>query len=116
MPEEVYATTWKRLFDPGEFEPNGFIATLDGKAVGLVHYILHRTCWSQKNNCYLQDLFADPEVRGTGIGRKLIEAVYGEADRQGITNIYWMTHETNEVGRRLYDRIARRTGFIEYER
>ncbi len=32
-PEEVYATTWKRLFDPGEFEPNGFIATLDGRAV-----------------------------------------------------------------------------------
>ena len=21
VPEEVYATTWKRLFDPGEFEP-----------------------------------------------------------------------------------------------
>ena len=116
VPEEVYVSTWDRLFDAGEFEPNGFIAVQDGKAIGLVHYILHRTCWSQKNNCYLQDLYADPDVRGTGVGRKLIEAVYAEADRQGITNVYWMTHETNEVGRRLYDRIARRTGFIEYER
>ena len=51
VPEEVYATTWKRLFDPGEFEPNGFIATLDGKAVGLVHYILHRTSGSAKRSC-----------------------------------------------------------------
>lgn len=116
VPDAVYDTTWKRLFDAGEFEPNGFIAIQDGKAVGLVHYILHRTCWSPKNNCYLQDLYADPDVRGTGVGRKLIEAVYAEADRQAITNIYWMTHETNTVGRQLYDRIARRTGFIEYER
>lgn len=116
LPEETYATTWTRLFTDSEFEPNGFIAVSDGKAVGLVHYILHRTCWSPRNNCYLQDLYADPDVRGTGVGRKLIEAVYAEADRQGITNVYWMTHETNEVGRRLYDRIARRTGFIEYER
>jgi GNAT superfamily N-acetyltransferase len=116
LPEDVYATTWARLFDPGDYEPNGFIAIREGKAVGLVHYILHRTCWSQKNNCYLQDLYAGPDVRGTGIGRKLIEAVYEEADRQGITNVYWMTHETNDVGRRLYDRVARRTGFIEYER
>nr|WP_295467551.1 GNAT family N-acetyltransferase [Mesorhizobium sp.] len=116
LPDEIYVTTWKRLFDPGEYEPNGFIARLDGRAIGLVHYILHRTCWSQKNNCYLQDLYADPDVRGTGVGRKLIEAVYAEADRQGITNVYWMTHETNATARQLYDRIARRTGFIEYER
>lgn len=116
LPDEIYATTWKRLFDPGEYEPNGFIAHVDGRAVGLVHYILHRTCWSAKNNCYLQDLYADPDVRGTGVGRKLIEAVYAEADRQGITNVYWMTHETNTTARQLYDRIARRTGFIEYER
>ena len=116
LAETVYVETWRRLFAEGEFEPRGFIALLDGRAVGLTHYLYHRSCWSLVDNCYLQDLFADPEVRGTGIGRKLIEAVYGEADRQGITNIYWMTHETNEVGRRLYDRIARRTGFIEYER
>ncbi|TIO37609.1 MAG: GNAT family N-acetyltransferase, partial [Mesorhizobium sp.] len=68
LPEEVYDVTWKRLFTPGEFEPKGFIATLEGKAVGLTHYLYHRSCWSEVNTCYLQDLFADPEVRGKGIG------------------------------------------------
>ncbi len=46
VPEEVYDTTWKRLFTPGQFEPRGFIALDGGKAVGLTHYLYHRSCWS----------------------------------------------------------------------
>ena len=113
--EEVYATTWKRLFAQGEFEPKGFVARLDGKAVGLTHYLYHRSCWSEVNNCYLQDLFADPDVRGKGVGRALIMAVHDAAGRLGVTNVYWMTHETNATARKLYDSVARRTGFIEYD-
>lgn len=114
VPEEVYETTWKRLFTTGEYEPKGFIALIDGKPVGLVHYLFHRTCWTVANNCYLQDLFADPEVRGKGVGAALIEAVTREAAKAGVTNVYWMTHETNTTARRLYDRVARLTGFIKY--
>ena len=115
LPEEGYATTWERLFSGGEFEPKGFIAHLDGKAVGLTHYLYHRSGWSLVNNCYLQDLFADPEARGKGVGAVLIEAVRQEAAKIGVTNVYWMTHETNATARKLYDRVARRTGFIEYD-
>ena len=64
-PEEVYAATWERLFTPGEYEPRGFLALLDGKPVGLVHYMDHRTTWTVSNNCYLQDLFTAPEARGS---------------------------------------------------
>lgn len=113
--EDVYRTTWKRLFDAGEFEPKGMLAVVDGKAVGLVHYLYHRSCWSLVNNCYLQDLFADPSVRGSGVGRALIEAVHAQAAAVGVANVYWMTHETNDVARTLYDRVAKRTGFIEYD-
>ena len=113
--DEVYATTWKRLFTQGEFEPKGFIARLDGRAVGLTHYLYHRSCWSEVDNCYLQDLFADPDVRGKGVGRALIVAVQEAPGRLGVTNVYWMTHETNATARKLYDSVARRTGFIEYD-
>ncbi|MEI5678729.1 MULTISPECIES: GNAT family N-acetyltransferase [unclassified Mesorhizobium] len=115
VPEEVYQTTWKRLFTQGEYEPKGFIALLDGKPVGLTHYMYHRSCWSVVNNCYLQDLFADPDVRGKGVGAALIEAVKQEAAKIGVSNVYWMTHETNATARKLYDYVARRTGFIEYD-
>lgn len=113
--ETVYDTTWARLFADGEFEPRGLLAMLDGKPVGLVHYLFHRSCWSIEGNCYLQDLFSDPAARGKGVGAALIDAVREAAGKRGVTNVYWMTHETNATARRLYDRVARRTAFIEYD-
>ena len=115
LPAETGELTWKRLFTPGEYEPRGFIALLDSKPVGLTHYMYHRSCWAEANNCYLQDLFADPDIRGKGVGSALIDAVKQEAKAAGVTNVYWMTHETNATARKLYDRVARRTGFIEYD-
>ncbi|QPC85818.1 GNAT family N-acetyltransferase [Mesorhizobium sp. NBSH29] len=113
--EDVYKRTWKRLFTEGEFEPKGFLALNDDVPAGLVHYLYHRSCWSLVNNCYLQDLYTSAEARGTGIGSALIEAVRDEAGKLGVKNVYWMTNETNATARKLYDRVARRTGFIEYD-
>lgn len=115
-PEEVYATTFARLCsgEPGEFR--GSLALLDGAPVGLVHYLFHRTCWAVANTCYLQDLYAAPEARGLGIGRALIETVYGEADKAGAASVYWMTQDFNTTARQLYDRIAVKTPFIRYNR
>ena len=114
--EEVYATTFDRLLDPGRPQQDGLIAVQDGRAVGLVHYIFHPHNWRVEDVCYLQDLYADPEVRGTGIGRALIEAVYDAADENGTPAVYWMTQDFNETARRLYDRIAQVTPFIKYQR
>jgi GNAT superfamily N-acetyltransferase len=44
-----------------------------GRGVGLVHVIVHAHGWQDAPVTYLQDLYADPEVRGKGVGRALIE-------------------------------------------
>ncbi|WP_245318400.1 MULTISPECIES: hypothetical protein [unclassified Mesorhizobium] len=36
-------TTFSRFVSEGEFKPNGFIAMVNEKPVGLVQYIQHRT-------------------------------------------------------------------------
>ena len=64
------------------------------RAVGLVHHVRHRSCWTIGDYIYLQDLFVSPEVRGAGIGRRLIEYVYGLARAQGCSRVHWLTHET----------------------
>lgn len=116
VPEEVYATTFSRLLgdDPQDF--SGFLALVGGRPMGLVHFLFHRHCWKIENVCYLQDLYVDPQARGTGLGRKLIEAVYAAADANGTPAVYWLTQDFNTTGRRLYDRIAQVTPFIRYVR
>jgi GNAT superfamily N-acetyltransferase len=116
VPEPVYATTFARLLDAGRPQQNGLIAEQDGRAVGLVHYIYHPHNWRLEDVCYLQDLYADPDVRGTGVGRALIEAVYDAADANGTPSVYWLTQDFNATARRLYDRIAQVTPFIKYQR
>jgi GNAT superfamily N-acetyltransferase len=114
LPETVTRTTWARFFDPAE-PVHALVAEADGGAlVGLVHYLFHRTTTSIAPTCYLNDLFATPETRGTGVGRALIEAVYDRARQAGLARVYWLTHETNTVARRLYDRVSAKSGFIVY--
>ena len=116
VPEEVYATTWERLFDDDPNEFSCLVAEDGGKLVGIVHYLFHRHCWKVENVCYLQDLYADASVRGTGVGRALIEAVYKAADEAGAPSVYWLTQEFNHTARKLYDRIGAQTPFIRYNR
>ena len=113
---EVYDSTFARLLgdDPRDF--NCFVAELDGRLVGLTHYLFHRHAWRIEEVCYLQALYADPAVRGTGVGRALIEAVYAAADAHGAPAVYWLTQEFNSTARQLYDRIGKVSPFIRYNR
>lgn len=116
LPGEVYDIFFRRLLgdDPQDF--HGLIAEVDGSPVGLAHYLFHRHGWKIENVCYLQDLFAVPEVRGKGVGRALIEAVYAAADEAGAPGVYWLTQDFNAEARKLYDRVGTVTPFIKYAR
>ena len=112
---EVSAVTWQRFLDPAE-PMHAALAWQDGVAIGLVHWIFHRSCWTVSDYCYLQDLYAAPDHRGQGIGRALIEHVYTAATQAGASRVHWLTHETNLDAMQLYDRIADKSGFVQYRR
>lgn len=115
VPLEVTRMTWSRFFDA--YEPmHAVVAERGGRLLGLVHYLFHRNTAMLAPTCYLQDLFTMDETRGQGIGRALIEAVYDRAQAAGSPRVYWMTQESNTTARRLYDKVAERSGFIQYRR
>ena len=116
VPEEVYQTTFARLLSGDRGQVQGFVADDDGTLVGLAHYFYHAHGWKVEQVCYLQDLYADPTVRGQGVGAALIEAVYAQGDADGAPSVYWMTQEFNHTARKLYDRIGMLTPFIKYQR
>ncbi len=114
---EVTAKTFNRLIDARE-PMFGLVAEDEGthELIGMVNCVIHRSTWSERNYCYLGDLFTLSSARNRGVGRALIEAVYARADELGLPRVYWMTHETNERARKLYDAVALNSGFIQYRR
>ena len=112
---EVTQTTWDRFMDPAE--PMFVRGAFEGdKLLGIVQCVLHRTSWSDKPICYLQDLFTLPEARGKSVGRKLIEHIYAEAKAANWFRVYWQTHESNAEAQVLYNKLADRSGFIVYRK
>ncbi len=115
LPQDMTELTWQRLMDPAE-ALLGFAALSGDQMIGFVHYHFHLSTWSAAGNCYLEDLFVDPNTRGNGAGRALIEAVYRAADARGVKRVYWHTQETNRQARVLYDKVAELTDFVRYQR
>lgn len=116
LPAQIYDITFQRLLDDDPTSFRGLVAEVEGRPRGLVHYVFHPHCWRMDQVCYLQDLYVDADLRGSGLGRRLIEAVYAAADAEGAPQVYWMTQDFNATARQLYDRIGQATPFIKYIR
>ena len=112
LPPAHYDAAWQRLRRDDGVHAYG--ARVDGRLVGIVHYLFHTTVWTGES-CYLQDLYVDDGVRGGGVGRALIEAVAADARSRGATRLHWLTAHDNARARRLYDHVARHAGFIRYD-
>jgi GNAT superfamily N-acetyltransferase len=112
LPDSAYDDTWQRLLQRDGIR--GLCARIEGRFVGITHFLFHTGIWSP-SACYLEDLFVEPAARGRGVARALIEAVAKCAREEGAGRLYWLTHETNATACTLYDKVAARSGFIEYE-
>jgi GNAT superfamily N-acetyltransferase len=112
LPDSDYDRAWSRLL--ADREIHGLAAWLDGRLVGIAHFLFHSNIW-RAEVCYLQDLFVDEAVRGQGAARALIDAVAAAARRRGASRYYWQTKQDNARARALYDKLARFRGFIRYD-
>lgn len=112
LSEEQTQLTWERLLDVSN-PIEGLIAEHDGQVVGIAHIQLRPSTWSQHGFLYLEDLFVDPSMRGQGIGVDLMNSVYDRARKLNAGRVYWTTQSDNPA-RKLYDRFAAESGFVQY--
>jgi len=112
-PEEVFESTWNRIMTR-EHDMHSAIAETEGRSVGIVNFLYHHSFWTVEPRIYLNDLYVDPEARGTGAGRTMIEYVERHALENGAVSVYWLTAADNAVARGLYDRIAQKSNFVHY--
>ena len=105
--------TWKRLIN-NEQKMFGFVAESEEGVIGFTHCLFRPSTWTETDYCYLEDLFVDPNIRGKGIGRALMNKVIELAKEKNSKRVYWTTQEFNETARVLYDSITPVSEFVQY--
>lgn len=107
--------TWAWLHDPAHPLEGLVAADSDGGLLGLAHYRPQPKPLQGNDAGFLDDLFVDPEQRGRGVGRRLIEQVAMIARERGWSSVRWITATDNATARRLYDDVAVATHWVTYE-
>ena len=105
--------TWKRLIN-NELKMFGFVAESEEGIIGFTHCLFRPSTWTETDYCYLEDLFVDPNIRGKGIGRALMNKVVELAKEKKSKRVYWTTQEFNQTARVLYDSITPVSEFVQY--
>jgi GNAT superfamily N-acetyltransferase len=105
--------TWKRLIN-NELKMFGFVAESEDGIIGFTHCLFRPSTWTETDYCYLEDLFVDPNIRGKGVGRALIDKVVDLAKQKESKRVYWTTQEFNKTARVLYDSITNVSEFVQY--
>ncbi len=112
---EMRATVWGWIHDPA-CEVEGLVAVDDGgKLTGITHFRPFRRPLSASVGGFLDDLFVDPEARGSGAAQALIAAVEAVGRARGWTVIRWITAADNMRARAVYDRVAQATPWVTYD-
>jgi ribosomal protein S18 acetylase RimI-like enzyme len=110
------SATWEKLFnDKEKSNITCMIATYNNEPVGFVTYLMHEfpLNWPR---CYLSDLYVKRNFRRMGIAKMMLEHVIKYIKDSKIKNsgIYWVTENTNDAARALYDKYAVQE-FVRYD-
>ena len=112
--ESVVSTTWAWLTNPAH-ECNALVAEADGHILGIAHYRAFPRPSTGTVGIWLDDLFTDPDARGRGVARALIERLTRIAGAEGRSVVRWITAKDNDQAQALYDQIAVRTNWVTYD-
>ena len=112
--EDVVSRVWGWLTD-SEHECNGLVAEVDGRIVAIADYRRFSRPSTGSVGIWLDDLFTDPEARGSGAGRALIARLQEIAAEEGRSVVRWITAADNAQAQVLYDQVATKTNWVTYD-
>ena len=92
------------------FGPNPFyfclIAEHDGQPAAFAFYFFNYSTWLGMPGIYLEDLFVEPELRGLGIGKALLERVAAIAVEKGCGRLNWAVLDWNKPAIEFYEAMG----------
>jgi GNAT superfamily N-acetyltransferase len=111
---EKSATVWRWLMDLSH-PLSGIGCRVEGRLIGFAHVRAVPRTLSGADGGFLDDLFVDPSMRGSGAASELMKGIAAYARAKQWTNVRWWTADDNYRARNLYDRVARKTHWNTYE-
>lgn len=81
---------------------HAFVAKIDSRIIGLLHFVRHPVAGCMHPVCYMQDLYVSPTSRRNGVAKKLIEALEAYAEGEALDRIYWLLDNANEEAKEFY--------------
>jgi ribonuclease D len=82
------------------------LAELGGRVAGLASYSVRPNLYHARDCCLIEELVVSARARRTGIGRALLEAAIGDAEKRGCAEISVTTSAGNRGARALYRSVG----------
>jgi ribosomal protein S18 acetylase RimI-like enzyme len=94
------------------------VAEHDGQVIGYAYAAIEGYDYMSLRGpaAVLHDLIVDPEYRGRGVGRLLLNATLSYLTSQGAPRVVLSTAERNEAAQRLFERMGFRRTMVEMTR
>jgi ribosomal protein S18 acetylase RimI-like enzyme len=92
----------RRLLEAGEMT----VLLAGAGPDGLALLRFRPALWAEGLECYLQELYVVPALRGRGIGRAMLTATIELAREGGAAGVDLNTGETDTAARALYERMG----------
>ena len=78
----------------------------DGRAVGFATIFWTWSTLTADRLAVMNDLFVEPDARGSGAAADLIAACADRCRERGVTELDWQTAQDNGRARALYERVG----------
>jgi GNAT superfamily N-acetyltransferase len=82
------------------------IAYVNAEPAGFALFFHNYSTFLARRGLYLEDLFVKPELRGLGVGRKLLSHLARLAIERGCGRFEWSVLDWNEKAIRVYESVG----------
>lgn len=73
----------------------GHVAESGGQVVGMAVWFLNFSTWRGTHGVYLEDLYVQPQHRGSGLGRELLRTLAELCVQRGYRRLEWSVLDWN---------------------
>ncbi|MEO0334863.1 MAG: GNAT family N-acetyltransferase [Pseudomonadota bacterium] len=117
---EAVKTKTEDLIRDGFSSDNPYFKCLmaehEGQVRGFALYFFTWSTWEGRPSLYLEDLFVEPEARGSGLGQSLLQALAKIALEQNCRRFEWSVLDWNMLARDFYHNLGAKhmEGWLPY--